>query len=106
MGFTGGTSKGPACQGRRCKRCGFDPWVRKIPWRKNGNPFQYSCLENPMDRGAWQTDPLGGKEPDMTEVTEHSTRSVSVTPVPRFLTHVGLTVIRDGHRATTPAPEE
>ena len=21
----------------------------------NGNPFQYSCLENPMDRGAWQT---------------------------------------------------
>ena len=20
----------------------------------NGNPFQYSCLENPMDRGAWQ----------------------------------------------------
>ena len=21
----------------------------------NGNPLQYSCLENPMDRGAWQT---------------------------------------------------
>ena len=28
---------------------GFDPWVGKIPWRSN--PF--SCLENPMDRGAW-----------------------------------------------------
>ena len=26
---------------------------RKIPWR-NGNPLQYSCLENPMDGGAWQ----------------------------------------------------
>ena len=25
----------------------------KIPWR-NGNPLQYSCLENPMDGGAWQ----------------------------------------------------
>ena len=24
---------------RQCRRCGFDPWVRKIPWRKNGNPF-------------------------------------------------------------------
>ena len=31
----------------------FDPWVRKIPWRRSGNPVQYSCLENPMDRGAW-----------------------------------------------------
>ena len=29
----GGTSgKEPACQCRRCKRCGFDPWVGKIPW--------------------------------------------------------------------------
>ena len=32
-------------------RCGFDPWVRKIPGEGNGNLFQYSCLENPMDRG-------------------------------------------------------
>ena len=30
----------------------FDPWVRKIPWRRASNPFQYSCLENPGDRGA------------------------------------------------------
>ena len=32
---------------------GFDPWVRKIPWRRKGNPFQYYCLGNSMDRGAW-----------------------------------------------------
>ena len=32
---------------------GLDPWVRKIPWRRAGNPLQYSCPENPMDRGAW-----------------------------------------------------
>ena len=31
----------------------FDPSVRKIPWRENGNPLQYSYLENSMDRGAW-----------------------------------------------------
>ena len=32
MGFPGGTSgKEPNCQCRRFKRCGFDPWVGKIP---------------------------------------------------------------------------
>ena len=32
----------------------------------HGNPLQYSCLENPMDRGAWQSPP-GLKESDTTE---------------------------------------
>ena len=31
----------------------------------NGNPLQYSCLENPMDRGAWRA-PWGRKESDTT----------------------------------------
>ena len=39
-----------ACQCRRHKRCGFNPWVGKSPGVGNGNPFQYSCLENSMDR--------------------------------------------------------
>ena len=40
MGFPGGTSvKEPACQGKRCKRRGFDPWVGKIPWRKTWKPI-------------------------------------------------------------------
>ena len=35
QGFPGGTSgKESACQCRRHKRCGFDPWVGKIPWRR------------------------------------------------------------------------
>ena len=46
-------SKEPACQCRRRKRCKFDPWVGKILWRRKCNPFQYSCWDNPMDRGAW-----------------------------------------------------
>ena len=29
------------------------PGLRKFPGEGNGNPLQYSCLENPMDRGAW-----------------------------------------------------
>ena len=38
-GFPGGTSgKEPTHQGRRHKRCRFDPWVRKIPWRRAWQP--------------------------------------------------------------------
>ena len=55
MGFPGGTiDKEPACQCRRHQRDRFDPWVGKIPWRRHGSPLQYSCLENPVDRGARQ----------------------------------------------------
>ena len=32
--------------------CGFDPLVGRISGKGNGNPLQYSCLENSMDRGA------------------------------------------------------
>ena len=55
MGFPGGTSgKEPTCQGRRCKRHRFDPWVGKIPWRRAWQTHSsISCLENPMDRGPW-----------------------------------------------------
>ena len=39
MGFPGGASgKESVCQGRRHERCGFDPWVRKIPWRRSWQP--------------------------------------------------------------------
>ena len=43
--------KESACQ---CRRHQFYPLVGKIPWKGNGNPLQYSCLENPIDRGAWR----------------------------------------------------
>ena len=39
MGFPGGSSgKEPACQCRRHKRSGFDPWIGKIPWRRKWQP--------------------------------------------------------------------
>ena len=38
-------------------------WLGKSPGEGNGNPLQYSCLENPMSRRTWQ----GCKESDMTE---------------------------------------
>ena len=41
------------------------PGSRRSPGEGNGNPFQYSCLANSMDRGAWQV-PWGSKESDVT----------------------------------------
>ena len=39
-GFLGGTSgKESACQCRRHKRCGFHPWIGKIPWRRKWQPI-------------------------------------------------------------------
>ena len=38
----------------------------------NGNPLQYSCLENPMDRGAWQATVHGIEELDLTEQLTHT----------------------------------
>ena len=47
LGFPGGTrGKESACQCRRCRRQGFDPWVGKIPWRRKWQPA-------PVDRGSW-----------------------------------------------------
>ena len=34
-------------------RCRFDPWVGRCPGGGQGDPLHYSCLENPLDRGAW-----------------------------------------------------
>ena len=47
----GASDKEPTGQYRRHKNHGFNPWVRKIPWKKNDNALLYSCLVNPMDRG-------------------------------------------------------
>ena len=44
------------------------------PGGGHGNPLQYSCLENPMDRAAWQVMVHRVSELDMTEVTAHSTQ--------------------------------
>ena len=44
------SGKESACQHRRH---GFDPWVRKIPWRRKCQSTPVFLLGNPMDRGAW-----------------------------------------------------
>ena len=43
------------------------PGSGRFPGEGNGNPLQYSCLGNPMDRGAWQATVHGVVESDATE---------------------------------------
>ena len=45
----------------------FDPWVRKIPWRRKWQPTPVICLGNCTDRGVWQATVHGvAKELDTT----------------------------------------
>ena len=66
LGFPGGSdSKESVCN---VGDLGLIPGLGRPPGEGNGNPFQYSCLENPMDGGAWRATVHGGcKELDKTE---------------------------------------
>ena len=74
MGFPGGASgKEPACQGRRLKRWGCDPWIRKIPWRRKWQPTPvFLPGEFHGQRGLVGYRTWGCKELDATEVTWHT----------------------------------
>ena len=55
-----------------------ETWVRILGWEDSpreghGNPLQYSCLENPMDREAWQVTIHGVSKSQMQLSTAHST---------------------------------
>jgi len=52
---------------------GLIPGLGSSPGEGHGNPLQYSCLVNPMDRGAWRDSLWGSIESDTTEWAQHST---------------------------------
>ena len=70
-GFPGGAGdKEPACQHRRHKRCRFDPWVGKIPWRRKWQPTPVVLSgESHGRRSLAGYSPWGHKESDTTEGT-------------------------------------
>ena len=46
--------KNPSANAGDVRDSGLIPGLGRSPGEGYGNPFQYSCLENPMDRGDWQ----------------------------------------------------
>ena len=66
MGFPGGSEVKASAW--NAGDPGSIPGLVRSPGEGNGNPLQYSCLENPMEGGAWLGyNPWGRKESDMTE---------------------------------------
>ena len=81
MSFPGGSDS------RICSQCGrprFDPWIRKISWRRNDYPLHYSCLENSVDREP------GGLHSTGSERVRHDWTSNSFTFKLRINSLVGI----------------
>ena len=51
---------------------GSNSGLGRSPEEGNGNPLQYSCLGNPMDKNLAGYSPWGCKESDPTEASEHA----------------------------------
>ena len=66
----GASSKESTCQCRRCKRCRFNPWVRKIPWKRKWQPtLVFLAGKFHGQRSLVGYCPWGLKESDTTEHT-------------------------------------
>ena len=66
------SGKESACSAGDIGGLGSIPGLGRCPGDGCGNPLQYSCLENAMDRGAWRATVHGVTQTEMTEVTEHA----------------------------------
>ena len=75
LGFLGGSEgKDSVCN---VEDLGSITGSGRYPGEGNDYPLQYSCLENPMDRGAWWVTVHGVAESDTTEATEHARTQLS-----------------------------
>ena len=64
-------AKNPPAKAGEAGYAGSVPGLGRSPGGGHGNPLQYSCPDNPMDRGAWQTTVLGTQRVGH-EATEHT----------------------------------
>ena len=70
--------KESACQCRRCKRCEFNPWVGKIPWRRKWQPTPvFLPGKSHGQRNLAGYSPWGCKELDMSEHT-HTHNNITI----------------------------
>ena len=68
---------------------GSFPGSGRSPGGGNGNPLQHSCLENPVDRGAWWAAAHGVSESEMTKQTRINSVCISI-PVSQFTPPLGV----------------
>ena len=61
--------KNPLVNAGDVRDAGLNPGSGRPPEGGNGNPLQYSCLENPMARGSWWVPVCGVAESNTTEAT-------------------------------------
>ena len=83
MGFAGGSDdKEFTCN---AGDQGSIPGSGRSPGGGNGNPLRYSCLENPMDRGAWWTTVHGvtKSQPELSDYTNTESVHDSFSSSPR-----------------------
>ena len=71
---------------------GSIPGLGRSPGEGNGNPLQYSCLENPIDREAWWATVHGVAKSrtrlsDFTFTFKHDLKTVQIFPLLSFRTH-------------------
>ena len=64
--------KNPPANAGDVRDVGLTPGSGRSPAGGDDNPLQYLCLENPMDREACGCSPVGHREMDVTEVTQHT----------------------------------
>ena len=62
--------RNPPANARDMEDMGSIPGLGRSPEGENGNPLQYSCLENSMDRGVWQAT-VHGVTKSQTQLSMH-----------------------------------
>ena len=108
------SAKESACQCSRCKRLGLDLWVGKISvllQLGNGNPFQYSCLENAIGREAWWATVHGVTKSQMrlrahTHIHTHSHTHTHTHPTRNRLRDLCFPTLKSTKRLKRGKPEK
>ena len=76
------SEKDSACQCRRQKRLGFNPWVRKIPWRRKWQPTPVFLPGNNVDSRAWQATVHGVTKSRIHACMHYMYQILSALPYP------------------------